>query len=102
MADRVARKVAAQPGPSFDVSWRVNASCCDTDPDLFFPVGTTGAALDQIEEAKGVCMGCPAQVSCLEFALRTNQDTGIWGGTSEEERRHLRRTYLGRRRRTAV
>ena len=101
MAERVARKVAESPGPSADVSWRKNASCCDTDPDLFFPVGTTGQAIDQIDQAKTVCMGCPSQLPCLEFALRTNQDTGIWGGTSEEERRHLRRTYLSRRRRSA-
>jgi WhiB family redox-sensing transcriptional regulator len=31
------------------------------------------------------------QVECLEFALATNQDSGIWGGTSEEERRAIRR-----------
>ncbi|MBA3303924.1 MAG: transcription factor WhiB, partial [Acidimicrobiia bacterium] len=32
--------------------WRVAASCRRTDPDLFFPVGTTGLALVQIEAAK--------------------------------------------------
>lgn len=102
MAERIAQKVANTPNTTSDLSWRSTASCCDTDPDLFFPVGTTGIALEQIEEAKTVCNSCPAQLACLEFALRTNQDTGIWGGTSEEERRQLRRTYLGRRRRTAV
>ena len=102
MAERIAQKVANTPNATSDLGWRSTASCCDTDPDLFFPVGTTGIALEQIAEAKNVCNGCPAQLACLEFALRTNQDTGIWGGTSEEERRHLRRTFLGRRRRTAV
>lgn len=102
MAERIAQKVANTPNTTSDLSWRSTASCCDTDPDLFFPVGTTGIALEQIAQAKQVCNSCPAQLACLEFALRTNQDTGIWGGTSEEERRHLRRTYLGRRRRTAV
>ena len=102
MAERIAQKVANTPNTTSDLSWRATASCCDTDPDLFFPVGTTGIALEQIDEAKQVCNSCPAQLACLEFALRTNQDTGIWGGTSEEERRQLRRTYLGRRRRTAV
>ncbi len=98
MFERVARKVAERPGAPTDISWRAVASCKDTDPDLFFPVGTTGLAITQIEEAKQVCLGCPAQLQCLEFALRSNQDSGVWGGTSEEERRHLRRTYLGRRR----
>ena len=74
--------------------WRELASCRDTDPDLFFPVGTTGPAVDQIESAKGVCRRCPAQVACLEFALATNQESGVWGGTSEEERRKLRKTWL--------
>lgn len=98
MFERVAKQVAERPDQPVDTTWRTNASCRDTDPDLFFPVGTTGLAITQIEEAKVVCMGCPAQTPCLDFALRSNQDSGIWGGTSEEERRYLRRTYLGRRR----
>jgi WhiB family transcriptional regulator, redox-sensing transcriptional regulator len=76
--------------------WRDHASCRDTDPELFFPVGTTGNALLQIEQAKSVCRGCSARVDCLEFALSTNQDSGIWGGTSEEERRKLRRAWVAR------
>ncbi len=79
-----------------DYHWRNDALCRDTDPDLFFPVGTTGNALVQIEQAKAVCRQCPAQEPCLEFALSTNQDSGIWGGTSEEERRKLRRAWVAR------
>lgn len=90
--------VDRQPDPEPDLSWRTEASCRDTSPELFFPIGTTGLAIDQIDAAKAVCMGCPARVPCLEFALSTNQDSGVWGATSEEERRHLRRTYLSRRR----
>ena len=97
--ERIARRVADRPSMEpGDVSWRANASCRDTDPELFFPVGTTGLALDQIASAKAVCFSCPAQDPCLEYALLTNQDSGVWGGSSEEERRHLRRTFLGRRR----
>ena len=77
MAERVARKVADSPREVSDTSWRATASCCDTDPELFFPIGTTGQAIEQIDQAIAVCMGCPAQIQCLEFALRTNQDTGI-------------------------
>ena len=98
MFDRVAKRVSERPDQDPDVSWRSHASCRDTDPDLFFPVGTTGLAITQIDEAKAVCMGCSAQIQCLEFALIANQDTGVWGGSSEEERRHLRRKYLSRRR----
>lgn len=81
--------------------WRRDAACRDTDPDLFFPVGTTGPAIEQIENAKAVCRQCDAQTDCLEFAIATNQDSGIWGGTSEEERRKLRKQYAARQRRTA-
>jgi WhiB family redox-sensing transcriptional regulator len=76
---------------SADYTWRNQATCRDTDPELFFPVGTTGQALLQIAKAKSVCCQCPVHGDCLEFALETNQDTGIWGGASEEERRQIRR-----------
>ena len=74
-----------------DYRWRKDAACRDTSPDLFFPVGTTGQALVQIDQARAVCEACPVQAACLQFALATNQDSGIWGGTSEEERRTIRR-----------
>ncbi len=81
--------------------WRDHSACRDTDPDLFFPVGTTGPAIEQIETAKAVCRSCDVQRACLEYALVTNQDSGIWGGTSEEERRTLRRQYVARQRKAA-
>jgi WhiB family transcriptional regulator, redox-sensing transcriptional regulator len=74
-----------------DYTWRKDAICRDTDPELFFPVGTTGIALVQIAKAKEVCGECPVSSDCLDYALHTNQDSGIWGGTSEEERRQMRR-----------
>lgn len=97
--EAIARRVAERPAdPDPDLSWRKVAACRDTSPELFFPVGTTGQAIEQIEAAKLVCMSCPSQEPCLEFALSTNQDSGVWGATSEEDRRYLRRTYLNRRR----
>ena len=79
--------------------WRERAACRDTDPDLFFPIGSTGPAVEQIISAKAVCATCDACTSCLEFALATNQESGIWGGTTEEERRKLRKAWLARQRR---
>jgi WhiB family redox-sensing transcriptional regulator len=81
--------------------WRDHSACRDTDPDLFFPVGTTGPAIEQIDTAKAVCRQCDVQKDCLDYALATNQDSGIWGGTSEEERRALRRQYVARRKASA-
>ncbi len=90
--------VMPRPAPVRLPDWREQAACRDTDPDLFFPVGTTGPALEQIEAAKAVCRQCPAQSDCLDFALSTNQDSGVWGGTSEEERRKLRKAWVARQR----
>ena len=66
--------------------------------EALVPVGTTGAAIDQIDAAKGVCRSCEALEPCLDFALATNQESGVWGGTSEEERRKLRKAWLAARR----
>ena len=55
-------------------------------------------ALVQIERAKQVCCECEARVDCLDFALSTNQDSGVWGGLSEEERRAIRRRRAARAR----
>ena len=81
--------------------WREGAACRDTDPELFFPVGTTGLAVEQIEAAKSVCLACDSQQPCLEFALATNQESGVWGGTSEDERRKLRKAWLAQHRRAS-
>ena len=85
-----------------DYSWRDHALCRDTDPELFFPVGTTGIALVQIDKARQVCGECDVRSECLDFALETNQDSGIWGGLCEEERRVIRRQRAARNRTMAA
>lgn len=71
--------------------WRELAACRDGDPELHFPIGSTGPALLQIEAAKAVCHGCPVQEACLAYALRNNLRHGIWGGLTEEQRDALKR-----------
>lgn len=71
--------------------WRARSACLDENPELFFPVGTTGPAITQVHEAKRICGGCEVRAECLAWALEANQDHGVWGGLSEEERRSLRR-----------
>lgn len=80
------------------MDWRNDAACRDQDPDLFFPIGSTGPAVEQADEAKKVCMTCDVREQCLEFALASNQDAGIWGGLTEDERRTLKRARQRRRR----
>ncbi|MGH8932540.1 MAG: WhiB family transcriptional regulator [Egibacteraceae bacterium] len=82
------------------MDWRDHAACLDTDPELFFPIGTTGPALNQIERAKAVCQRCDVATQCLEWAIATRQDAGVWGGLTDDERRALRRSRQ-RRKRTA-
>jgi len=96
-ADELGRIVWVRPDAD-DRKWRRLAACADMDPDAFFPVGSTGIAVDQIAAAKEVCHRCPVRLACLQFALVTHQEDGVWGGHSEEERRELRRTWrrLGR------
>ena len=70
--------------------WREDAACRDADPDLFFPIGTIGTALRQIEEAKRICRTCPARIQCLAWALDNGVGEGVWGGTTPDERRVIR------------
>lgn len=70
--------------------WRDDAACRDEDPELFFPVGTSGPALVQIAEAKAVCHRCPVASACLDWALRHGEcDEGVFGGLTGAERRTL-------------
>ncbi len=74
-----------------DTDWRRKAACTSNDPELFFPVGTVGPALTQVEHARSVCRRCAVRAACLEWALNEGADHGVWGGLSEDERRALRR-----------
>ena len=86
-------------GPAGDRStdWLDHAACRRSDPELFFPVTDIRAARAQVEAAKKVCRHCPVKGICLSWAMDNGQEAGIWGGTTEEERRQLRQ--LRRRRR---
>jgi len=67
--------------------WRKSAACRTADPELFFPVSSVGRAREDIAQAKAVCGSCVVRRQCLQFALATHQMYGVWGGTTEEERR---------------
>ena len=73
------------------LSWRESAACRYLETDLFFPIGKTGRAVEEIQRAKEVCASCPVRPPCLAFALDTHQGYGIWGGYDEDERRVMLR-----------
>ncbi|MFJ9478840.1 WhiB family transcriptional regulator [Streptomyces mirabilis] len=78
-------------GLPVNANWRVRGACAQEDPELFFPIGNTGPALFQIEEAKSVCRRCPVLETCAAWTLETGQTHGVSGGMSEEERRRIKR-----------
>ena len=66
-------------------NWVERAACRGSGFGQYFPSGGASAG-----PAKAVCAGCPVQSECLAFALQNPQLQGVWGGTSETERRALR------------
>jgi WhiB family redox-sensing transcriptional regulator len=68
----------------YDMNWRLEGKCRGMDPNIFFPVDGFG-----VLAAQQVCQGCPVADTCLDFALSTHQDHGVWGGKSERERRRI-------------
>jgi len=78
--------------------WQARGACRQEDPELFFPIGSSPLAKAQEDTAKRVCWRCPVMEMCGQYALESRQDTGVWGGMSEDDRRRLhrrkgRRTY---------
>lgn len=88
-----------RPSTWDDANWRDDAACRNADPDLFFPTATTGDAIEDTEAALAMCRRCAVHDQCLEFAMVTNQRDGIWGATSEEDRRRMRGAWVADRRR---
>lgn len=79
--------------------WKDHAACSGYPDELFFPVGEVDES--RVEMALEICAGCKVTEECLEYALESNQRAGIWGGTTESERKSLRRKWMADRRRTA-
>ncbi|HEV3353646.1 MAG TPA: WhiB family transcriptional regulator [Acidimicrobiales bacterium] len=83
--------------------WHRHGACRHCAPELFFPIGTTASdVVADIEAAKAICATCPVQPECLRYAVETRQEYGIWGGTTEDERRGLRKAMRAAERRIEV
>ena len=77
-----------------EISWRQKGACQGLDPAVFFPdEGDEELAATAI----AVCSTCDVRVACLEHALASREKEGVWGGTTERERRRI----IRQRRRTA-
>jgi WhiB family transcriptional regulator, redox-sensing transcriptional regulator len=71
--------------------WRSQGACLHADPDVFFPISVAGASTTQVRMARAICAGCPVRSDCVDFAVEHREIQGIWGGTTDEERKKLRR-----------
>ena len=69
------------------MEWRDLAACRDLDPNLFFP-GVADFRLGR--RAKAVCSKCLVSAACLAEAIALGE-TGVWGGTTDTDRKRMRR-----------
>lgn len=81
------------------MSLDARAACRGHDPQLWFPADNR-----QTQEAKRICGHCPLRQQCADWAIRTGEPFGIWGGLTPVERGHRtsswrrsRRLYLAAR-----
>jgi WhiB family redox-sensing transcriptional regulator len=66
--------------------WMVFRACRDAEADLFF-----ATTKEDQGHALAICATCPVRLDCLEYALEARERFGIWGGTTEKQRRRLLR-----------
>jgi WhiB family redox-sensing transcriptional regulator len=69
-----------------NMEWMQAGNCHSYPPETFFPSDGVG-----VDAARRICEGCPVQQRCLDYALTNRIDHGVWGATSERERRRILR-----------
>ena len=85
-APRPSSVVTALPAAAEIGIWQERAACFGVDPDVFFP--TTE---EEASPALAHCTGCGIREECLAWALKNGERYGVWGGTTEQERRRITR-----------
>lgn len=88
---------AADPrlqGPMRALPWADEALCAQTDPDLWYPEKAAATFMtidgDRVSHAKAICRRCQVRTTCLDYAMGANEEYGIWGGLTTNERDQLR------------
>lgn len=64
--------------------WRDEAICIGINPELFFDKHAS-------HQLKSVCFRCPVRESCLEEALSSYEQYGLWGGLSAVQRENIKK-----------
>jgi WhiB family redox-sensing transcriptional regulator len=86
--------MVAQVALDWSTTWRFRAACRGEDSSLFFAPSyfeRREEKNDRERRAKTICARCEVVDACLEYALRTRESHGVWGGMNEQERRALLR-----------
>ena len=82
--------VKPQPFDDSPTAWMGTGNCRKYPPTTFFPSDGVG-----VDRARAICKGCPVLDTCLEYALTVRIEHGVWGGTSERERRRILKRRRG-------
>jgi WhiB family redox-sensing transcriptional regulator len=69
--------------------WHQEAACRGIGTDAFFP--TTGRKGDT---ARAVCDTCTVRSECMAAALDDPDTVGVWAGTTDRDRKRMRRDTL--------
>lgn len=71
--------------------WQERGACRQADPTLFFhPQNERGLArIRRDRAAKGVCATCSVRIECADYAIRSREPYGVWGGLTEEDRENI-------------
>lgn len=77
--------------------WMADAACLGLDANLWFPTSGRPADSPRAESALGICRRCPVASDCLSFAMARPELHGIWGATTDLERKRARAEHEGRR-----
>ena len=82
------RDIYLYPERGLPGEWADNAACKDAPTSWFYPrfgSRNTGEK-SKIMNAKKLCSSCPVKRECLEWALESGEEDGIWGGFEPKER----------------
>ncbi len=75
------------------MNWQKSAACRGPHAQMIFYPPTRSERKDEKaareRHAKAICQSCAVSGACLEFAVDSREQHGIWGGLTETERRVL-------------
>lgn len=66
---------SAPPAGGADHPWEAQARCRGMSTGSFF-----SDDIDDIADAKRVCLTCPVRTNCLDTAVQRGEQFGVWGG----------------------